>query len=184
MRDKISKQRSFLRAGVTKRLLLPIPYHPILPFFGRFGKSGGAKNVVETPKNAKAAPVFAGAALVSKEKRSMDEKTWGPCLRSGPCSLPEDTYSISVVCDKAVKEVSRNCKRNLDDLLNSARIRSGKRFPQKAAQNLPQPVAKKRGLWYHERETGRSVCKGEPPIAEGRKVCRIVSIISWRWRRC
>lgn len=39
-----------------------------------------------------------------------------PALIPGPCSLPEDTYSIPAVCDKEVKEISINCERNPNKL--------------------------------------------------------------------
>ena len=52
------------------------------------------KNRQIVPKNTKAAQESSCTALVSKEKRSMDEKTWGHVLVPGPCSLPENIYSI------------------------------------------------------------------------------------------
>ena len=48
-----------------------------------------------TKKNTKAVQEQPCTALVLKEKRSMDEKTWGHALVPGPCSLPENTYSIA-----------------------------------------------------------------------------------------
>ena len=53
-----------------------------------------------TKKNTKAAQESSYTALVSKEKRSMDEKTWGHVLVPGPCSLPENIYSIPGECEK------------------------------------------------------------------------------------
>ena len=58
------------------------------------------KNRQIVPKNTKAAQKDSCTALVSKEKRSMDEKTWGHVLVLGPCSLPENTYSIPGECEK------------------------------------------------------------------------------------
>ena len=55
---------------------------------------------IEDVLDTKAAQESSCTALVSKEKRSMDEKTWGHVLVPGPCSLPENTYSIPGECGK------------------------------------------------------------------------------------
>jgi hypothetical protein len=47
-------------------------------------------------------------ASASKEKRSMDEKLGVLFIRSGPCSLPENIYSIPRICVKVVNEYSIN----------------------------------------------------------------------------
>ena len=47
-------------------------------------------------------------ASASKEKRSMDEKLGVLFSGPGPCSLPENTYSIPAICVKVVKENSTN----------------------------------------------------------------------------
>lgn len=39
-----------------------------------------------------------------------------PVLVPGPCSLPEDTYSITAFCDKGVKKIQINCERNQNKL--------------------------------------------------------------------
>ena len=58
------------------------------------------KNRQIVPKNTKAAQKDSCTALVSKEKRSMDEKLGGHVLVPGPCSLPENIYSIPGECEK------------------------------------------------------------------------------------
>ena len=66
------------------------------------------KNRQIVPKNTKAAQKDSCTALVSKEKRSMDEKLGVLFSGPGPCSLPENTYSIPAICVKVVKENSTN----------------------------------------------------------------------------
>jgi hypothetical protein len=47
-------------------------------------------------------------ASASKEKRRMDEKLGVLFSGPGPCSLPENIYSIPRICVKVVNEYSIN----------------------------------------------------------------------------
>ncbi len=67
----------------------------------------------DVPKNTRAVQENPCTALVSKEKRSMDEKTWGHVLVPGPCSLPENTYSITADCENKVNEILRKSEKTV-----------------------------------------------------------------------
>jgi hypothetical protein len=60
------------------------------------------------PKKHRSGAGLSCTASASKEKRSMDEKLGVLFSGPGPCSLPENTYSIPAICVKVVKENSTN----------------------------------------------------------------------------
>lgn len=78
-----------------------------------------------------------------------------PVLRRGPCSLPEDTYSIPAICDKDVKESSTNCERNRNKLWRNGVLR------QKTTGFFLECNAKKRRICYH----GSNIAQGRQALA-------------------